>query len=249
MNVLIQENKKNIEKIQELLEIQGEEDEVTSARLDKIEEELRKIPEVYEKKDYEFTSLPVGTLIGQHDKEYRLMIPKTTVYKEQTGGGEKNKFYIAFKAYAPNDKITKFKEGANTTKEVEDKIYDFNDDFAGTDKYGRNYSIVWLPVAAKGEDGNWTYYGAKSTNDHYIGWYYTVEWYDDRDTLIASDQIRINLSNEDCHNNLVPSYMEDYITSKEVDEKIKEIQDGSLDINAIPLDIIQGLKWTDSFED
>ena len=45
--------------------------------------------------------------------------------------------------------------------------------------------------------------------------------------MIASDCIRINLSNEGCHNNIKPYYMANYATSAVVDElkeSIDEIQ-------------------------
>ena len=37
----------------------------------------------------------------------------------------------------------------------------------------------------------------------------------DPDELVkfASDAIRINLSNEDCHNNIIPYYMNNYVTA------------------------------------
>ena len=125
-----------------------------------------------------------------------------------------NMYYIGFKAYAPVDAVS-FKEDLKETIE-DDTMYYFEGEFAGVDAQGRKYSIVWLP-AANHADGTWTYYGSMSSESKYIGWYYTVEWYDVDGKVIAGDQIRINLSNEDCHNNIKPYYMTNYATSEEVE--------------------------------
>lgn len=87
-------------------------------------------------------------------------------------------------------------------------MFTFDDDFAGTDLFGRNYSIVWLALASyDANNDTWTYFGKNSSNSRYIGWNYVVEWYDANGKVMASDMIRINLSNEDCHLNLKPSYL------------------------------------------
>lgn len=90
-----------------------------------------------------------------------------------------------------------------------------NNEFAGIDSYGRKYSIIWLPVA-KNSDGIWTYYGATSATDKYIGWYYTVQWYDNSGMIISGDQIRINLTNEDCHYEVKPFYTGDFATKEQI---------------------------------
>ena len=60
--------------------------------------------------------------------------------------------------------------------------------------------VLWLPVAKYDEASDtWTYYGTSSSAEKYIGWYYSVEWYDSNGEVISSDCIRINLSNEACH--------------------------------------------------
>ena len=81
-------------------------------------------------------------------------------------------------------------------------------DFAGIDKNGRKYSIIWLPVAVYDSvAGQWVYYGANSTTKRFIGWSYSVEWYDINDEIVASDSVKINLSNESCHNFNKPYYI------------------------------------------
>ena len=82
-----------------------------------------------------------------------------------------------------------------------------NNDFAGIEPNGRKYSIIWLAAAYCDDEGNWTYYGANSTKERYIGWSYHVEWYDANGVKVGSDMMRINLSNEDCHDSIEPYYV------------------------------------------
>ena len=96
-------------------------------------------------------------------------------------------------------------------------------DFAGIDANGRKYSIVWLPVAKHNDDNTWTYYGAGSTSGKLIGWYYNVEWYDASGVCIASDLIKINLANENCVHDVEPYYMSDYVTNKELEAAISDV--------------------------
>lgn len=160
------------------------------------------IPELYVARKYEICSKPNGTLVDYREKEIRVMCPYDTEWKLQTSGenADANVYYIGFKAYAPDGAVS-FKEDLAEII-ADNTMYYFDDnDFAGTDANGRKYSIVWLPVA-KNTDGVWTYYGANSTKFKYIGWYYTVEWYSNENKLLDTETIRINLSNEDCHNNI-----------------------------------------------
>ena len=91
-------------------------------------------------------------------------------------------------------------------------------DFAGTDEFGRKYSICWLALASyDAASDTWTYFGKNSSTERYIGWDYCVEWYNENGVIIESDQIRINLSNESCHNNNLPYFMSKYATKEDVD--------------------------------
>ena len=159
---------------------------------------------------YEVFSKPEGTLVKVQENEIRIMCPKDYHWTSQTSGAQadKNLYYIGLKIYAPSKEIYGFKE--DIAEIISDQtLYRFeNNDFAGIDEYGRKYSIIWLPVARYNpETGEWTYYGATSTSQKYIGWHYSVEWYDVNDKLVGSDNIRINLSNEDCHGFNQPYYM------------------------------------------
>jgi hypothetical protein len=175
-------------------------------------------PAVYVTHKYEIFSKPQGTLVDYRDKEIRVMCPTDTEWIRQTSGddADPNSYYIGFKAYAPNG-ATGFKEDLSQNITDNTMYYFENNDFAGIDEYGRCFSIVWLP-AAKLENDAWIYYGATSTKDKYVGWYYSVEWYDGDNRLVGSDCIKINLSNEECHSLVEPYYIADII--KQVDDKI-----------------------------
>lgn len=180
--------------------------------------------------DYEISHKPDGTLVDYRDKEIRVMIPTDTQFELQNSGenADANAYYIGFKAYAPDESVVNFKEDLAETI-ADETMYSFEgNEFAGIDEDGRKYSIVWLPVAMY--DGSaWIYYGANSVKGKYIGWYYSVEWYDANGKIVASDCIRISLSNENCHSEIKPYYMSDMMTEVEtlVNEKIKEIESGN----------------------
>lgn len=179
---------------------------------------------------YEIAYKPDGTIVDYRDKEIRVMCPADTVWTLQTSGenADPNKYYIGFKAYAPGAAVN-FKE--DLAKTISDEtLYSFeNNEFAGIDTQGRKYSIVWLPVA-KYDTGSdtWTYYGANSSAEKYIGWYYSVEWYDADGEVIASDCIRINLSNEACHSTVEPYYVNSAIETANAytDEQIEKVVSG-----------------------
>lgn len=186
---------------------------------------------------YEISNKPTGTLVHYGEKEIRVMCPADTAWALQNVGenGDPSKYYIGFKAYAPNDSIVSFKEDTKATIEDDTMNYFEGNDFAGTDAYGRKYSIVWLPVAAyNAETDTWTYYGANSTSNKFIGWYYSVEWYDADGRVVASDTIRINLSNESCYNSIAPFYVADAmskaITGVKVGGTLLDIVGGQVDI-------------------
>lgn len=183
--------------------------------------DIKEVKAVYRPIKYEITSKPEGTLVDYRDKEIRVMCPEGTKWVKQSVGstGNANMYYMGFKAYAPEGAVS-FKEGDQGI--VEDKMFTFVDnDFAGTDEFGRNYSIVWLALALYDEASDtWTYFGKKSTTEKFIGWTYVVEWYNENGVVINSDSIRINLSNENCHSSIEPYYILN--VNAEVDTKIEE---------------------------
>ena len=157
------------------------------------------------------------------------MCPADTKWvKQNVGGtGNANMYYMGFRAYAPAGAVS-FREGDRGV--LLDEVYTFDDDFAGTDEYGRNYSICWLALASYDEStGEWTYFGKNSSEDKYIGWTYIVEWYDENGAVLESDAIRINLANESCYHILEPSYLTNFAdelieeTKVYTDEQIQKI--------------------------
>lgn len=159
---------------------------------------------------YEVVSKPDGALVDYTGNEIRVMCPIGTAWAQQAVGenGDPSKYYIGFRAYAPNDSVVSFKEDTAATISDETMYYFENNEFAGVDGYGRKYSVVWLPVAAyDAETDTWTYYGAKSSSEKYIGWYYSVEWYNADGNVVAADTVRINMANEDCYTSVTPFYV------------------------------------------
>lgn len=160
------------------------------------------LPYVYIPRSYEVSDKPTGTLVKYGDNEIRVMCPADTQWALRPSGAnaDVNSYYIGVKAYAPAD-ATSFKEDMGQTISDTTMYYFEGNDYAGVDEFGRKYSIIWLPVAAyDAETASWTYYGANSSEGKYIGWYYSVDWYNAAGARIASDTIRINLCNEDCFN-------------------------------------------------
>lgn len=174
---------------------------------------------------YEISSKPTGTLVNYNGKEIRVMCPADTewVLQQVGAGGDSSKYYIGFKAYAPSSNVNSFKESLANTMTDQTMYYFVDNEFAGIDANGRKYSIVWLPVAKHNDDDTWTYYGANSTADKLIGWNYCVEWYDANGVCVASDLIRINLSNEDIHAAIEPYYMSGYVTDAKLEDALADI--------------------------
>lgn len=189
---------------------------------------LDAIPSVYVARKYEISDAPKGTLVNYGEDEIRIMCPADTVYAKQSVGvgGDANTYYVTLKTYAPSDDAVGYIEHLGNQVDAE-ILTDIK-----TDGYGRRYQPSWLGVAKFDEaTSTWAYYGKNSSTDRYIGWDYRIDWYDADGVMIATDSVRINLSNEDCHNNVKPYYVADYATSDEVDalkETIAEMeQNGS----------------------
>lgn len=174
------------------------------------------IPYVYEARKYEISDVPVGTLVSYTDYEIRIMCPKDAEFKKQNVGanGNPNMYYMAFKAYAPEGAVS-FKEGDRGV--IIDEMHTFDGPASGIDEFGRRYSICWLALASYNPNTDtWNYYGKNSTESKYIGWDYCVEWYNESGDKLGYDDIRINLSNENCHNSNKPYYLSKYATAEEV---------------------------------
>lgn len=204
-------------------------DQITSA----ISASETKIAALFEHVKYEISSKPVGTLVDYREKEIRVMCPVDTTWTLQNSGegADASVYYIGFKAYAPNDSVVSFKEDLAEVIADDTMYYFEGNDFAGIDAYGRKYSIVWLPVARYSESTKtWSYYGVNSSSSRYIGWYYSVEWYDAGGKVISSDTIRINLSNESCHNAVEPYFMGSVVKGVKVGGTLLDIVEGKVNI-------------------
>ena len=183
--------------------------------------EIENVKATYESIKYAIDNVPVGTLVNFYDKEIRIMCPADAAFTKQSvgTGGDPNCYYLTFKTYVPNDDVVGYIEhlGDQVDKEVLNTF--------STDENGRRYQPTWLALAKYDEStGEWNYYGKNSTESKYIGWDYQIDWYNKDGKVIASDCIRINLSNEDCHNTIVPSYVS--ALSAELDKKIAEVASG-----------------------
>lgn len=182
------------------------------------------IPKVYATKEmvkdtamqvkYNISATPEGTLVKYGEKEIRVMCPADAKFVKQSvgTGGDPNTYYMTFKTYVTDDNAVGYIEhlGDQVDGEI---LTNFS-----TDEYGRRYQPTWLGLA-KYDDatGVWSYYGSKSSTNKYIGWDYKIDWYDANGVMIASDSIRINLSNEDCHNSVEPYYMTGYATIDQIE--------------------------------
>jgi len=220
--VPVPENTESLKALIEELEAQM----ATKEQIDLLKNQVTHVENAldnYLSEEYEISHKPVGTIVDYRDKEIRVLCPTSTKFVlQQSGeGADSNLYYIGFKAYAPNEDVVSFKESLSETINDDTMYYFENNEFAGIDSDGRKYSIVWLPVALYDVNTEtWTYYGASSTSQQYIGWYYSVEWYNADGILVASDCIRINLTNEACHSSIKPYYM--VSTTQETETKIEE---------------------------
>ena len=102
---------------------------------------------------------------------------------------------------------------------------------AGIDELGRKYSVVWLALAQYDTaTGTWNYFGKSSSVNRYIGWNYVVEWYDKDGNVIYNDSIRINLSNESCHENVFPYFMGGVVKNVSVNGTLLETANNTVSI-------------------
>jgi hypothetical protein len=190
------------------------------------------IPDVYATKNmvedtavqvkYEITGTPEGSLVNYGDKEIRVMCHADAKFVKQSvgTGGDANTYYMTFRAYVPNNNVVGYIE--HLGNQVDEEILTT----FSVDEHGRKYQTTWLGLAKFDETtGTWTYYGANSTFNKMIGWDYQIDWYDANNKMIASDCVRINLTNESCHNYLRPYYGPDSDISTDITEIQKTIDE------------------------
>lgn len=168
-------------------------------------------------KKYEVADVPAGTIVKMNENEIRILCPTSVEWSKQNvgTGGDANCYYFTFKTYVYDDNIVGYIEhlGGQSDEEI---LTDFQ-----TDEYGRRYQPTWLALAKYDETtGTWNYYGKSSSVNKYIGWDYQIDFYDANGVMVASDSIRINLSNEQCHSSIEPYYVGNIM--KDIDTKIEE---------------------------
>lgn len=187
---------------------------VESAVTKKVESVVEKTAE---KTKYEIVDAPIGTLVKMNENEIRICCPANSEWTLQNVGvgGDPNTYYVTFKTYVYDDNVVGYKEhlGGSVDAEI---LTDLK-----TDEYGRRYQPTWLGVAKYDETTDtWAYYGASSTGNKMIGWDYQLDLFNADGVMIASDSVRINLSNENCHFEIKPYYISGIMN--EVDTKIEE---------------------------
>ena len=200
-------------------EVNAKIDTAVSDVEDKANTYTDKMMETVEAIKYEITDVPVGTLVNYSENEIRVMCPQNSEWMLQNVGvgGDPNCYYCTFKTYAPSDDAVGYIEhlGDEVDSEILTDLY--------TDEYGRRYQPTWLALAKHDKDADtWTYYGSNSSMEKYIGWDYQIDWYNADGVMIASDGIRINLSNEECHYSSKPYYVDNAVKTAKAytDEQI-----------------------------
>ena len=155
--------------------------------------------------------LPIdGMFIQYRDGEIRLNTQRVVPVKQNVGAsGNPNMFYATFRAFAP--------EGATQCKEGLNGKIDTEYSQLATDKNGRKYTTIWAALASF-NGTSWSKWGDTSTLDKYLGFYYHFEWYNG-DTLIGTDKVRVILTNDSCHDDLVPDAV-----ARRIDEKVAAVE-------------------------
>lgn len=179
--------------------------------VENLTEKVELIDKSTQKTRYVVSNIAKEAIIRYRENEIRIMFPADMNWQLEPTGGQSNYYYFGIKAYAPSDEVVSFKEDMLEVINDETMYYFEDNEFAGIEEDGRKYSIIWLPAASYDEASDtWTYFGDNSSEDKYVGWYHTIDWYDAEGNIIGKDSIRINLSNENCHNFILPYYLDEY---------------------------------------
>lgn len=168
-------------------------------------------------RDIKYEVLPhEGMLVDYRGNEIRVNTQRVTPTEQQVGPtATPNQYYVQFRAYAPENAAF-YKEWQGDKRD--ETLHTFDESFSGTDQFGRNYSLIWMSIANYA-NGVWSLYGDKSTIDKYLGFYYTFEWFNIDGKLIDTNKVRIILTNDACHNDLIPDAI-----ARRIDEKIAQAQ-------------------------
>ena len=159
----------------------------------KVLDEIEKRIETLEEPKHVIAGVPEGTKIDYLDGEIRVMCPADAEFKQQDVGenGNPNIYYMSMTTKAP--------EGAVAFNEI-----DGSGNESKNEPVSNGKKTIWLALAML-SGGKWTYYGKSSNGINYIGWDYVIEWLDDKGEVIRVDKVRINLTNEACHDKSIYS--------------------------------------------
>ena len=150
-----------------------------------------------------------GLFVSYGDTEVRVNTQHVDIDSlpaQNAGDGSSASYYYAtFRAYAP--------EGATSVIEGSSDKMDTEHSVLATDNFGRKYTTIWPAIANKAGNA-WSKFGDKSTVDKYLGFYYNFHWYSG-DKLISKDKVRVILTNDACHNDLVPDAV-----ARRIDDKV-----------------------------
>lgn len=164
-----------------------------------------------ETKTVKYEIVPVdGLIVDYRDKEIRLNTERVVPTFQSVGAtGNPNMYYVTFKAFAP--------EGAVKVIEGSNDVMDTEPSELSVDSNGRKYTVIWSAIANY-SNGVWSKWGDQSTVNKYLGFFYNFNWLDANGNIISMDKVRVILTNDKCHTDLVPD-----VIARSIDEKIKAI--------------------------
>ena len=149
---------------------------------------------------YKIMGLPENSLVSYGEKAIRIMIPEETVFEHQNPdtelGANVDYFYVPMYSYIPEGAV-KVNNGKYGVLDGEPAL--ISEVPTGQDHKGKYCINYWAVAEYNPTTKSWVRLGESSTTDNYYGWDYVVEWYDEYDGLIKTDNLRVELSNEKCH--------------------------------------------------
>ena len=159
-----------------------------------------------------------GLVVSYRDTEIRLNTARVVPTHQNVGeDGNSNMCYATFKAYAP--------EGAASVIEGQNDVMDTKASELLTDAYGRKYTVIWSAIASY-SNGVWSKWGDLSSVDKYYGFLYSFNWLDAAGEVIQMDKVRVILTNDACHTDLVPD-----VVARSIDYKIKKALNGDTNLD------------------
>ena len=194
----------------ELAQTQSQLDHVTNG-VENLQRVVGNLDATVVKQKYEVFPLE-GMFIQYNDNEIRVNtqhVDIATLPPQNAGDGSSDSYYYAtFRAYAP--------AGATSVIEGSSDKMDTEHSELAVDSYGRKYTTIWSAIASK-SGSTWSKFGDRSNVDKYIGFYYNFHWYAG-DKLISKEKVRVILTNDACHNDLVPDAV-----ARRIDDKVSTV--------------------------